>query len=119
PGDVYFADTCIGTTNIAVLEVCNTGQENLQVGTITSSNPSFRVLPPSSGFPVVISPDFCFPFVVQFAPTVLGDQSTTFTIPSNDPLAPTNFVDGFGKAVGPSGSAVIADSGSFGDVCVG
>jgi len=119
PSDVYVGDTCVGGTNFATLYVCNTGTTNLIVGPITSSNSRFRVVPPSSGFPVVISPDFCFPFVVEFAPLALGQQSTTFTVPSNDPITPTNTVEGFGNGVGPSISAAVANSGNFGDVCLG
>jgi hypothetical protein len=68
---------------------------------------------------VVISPDFCFPFRVRFSPTTLGDQETTFIIPSNDPTSPTNTVQGFGKGIGPAIAAFIADAGNFGDVCLG
>src|SRR5205823_1172561 len=69
--------------------------------------------------PVTISPDFCFPFRAQFAPTSPGSKQTAFIIPSNDPTSPTNTVQGFGKGVGPSMATTIADSGSFGDVCLG
>jgi hypothetical protein len=119
PGNVAFSDTCVGSTNFTTLYVCNTGTEDLQVGPISSSNPQFSVVTPSSGYPVIISPDFCFPFRVQFAPTSAGDKTATFTIPSNDPVTPTNTVLASGKAVGPSITAFIADSGSFGDVCLG
>ena len=117
--DVYFTDTCSGTTNPASLYVCNTGNSNLIVGPISSSNPNFRVVPPSSSYPVVISPDFCFPFRVEFSPTSGGSQETTFIVPSNDPISPTNLVSGFGVGVWPSISTFVADSGDFGDVCVG
>jgi M6 family metalloprotease-like protein len=119
PGDVQFGDTCLGTTNTGTLYVCNTGNANLEVGEIVSTNPRFRVVPPSSGFPVVISPDFCFPFRVQFAPTAAGDQATTFVVSGNDPITPTNRVQGFGRGVRPNVAVFMADGGNFGDVCVG
>jgi hypothetical protein len=119
PGDVSFADTCVGSTNFATLYVCNTGTADLQVGPVASSDSQFAVVTPSSGYPVTISPDFCFPFRVRFAPTSLGDQSTTFSILSNDPTSPTNAVRGFGKGVGPTIATAIPDSGNFGDVCLG
>ena len=119
PSDVQFSDTCVGETNYATLNVCNTGNSNLYVTSITSSNPRFAVVLPSSGFPVVISPDFCFPFTVRFAPTTAGNQSSTFSIVSSDPVTPTNTVKAFGTAVTPTISAFIANSGSFGDVCIG
>jgi hypothetical protein len=119
PGDVSFADTCVGSTNFGTLYVCNTGNADLLVNSITSSNPQFAVITPSSGYPVVISPDFCFPFRVRFSPTSAGDKQTTFTVTSNDPLTPTKTAQGFGKGVGPTITTIIADSGSFGDVCRG
>src|SRR5204863_6857186 len=115
----FFSDACLGSTNNEVLYICNTCEKNLFVYSITSSNPRFRVVPPSSGFPVIISPDFCFPFRAQFAPTSSGDQSTEFTVVSNDPFSPTNIVQGFGKGVKPEVSVFMADSGEFGDVCIG
>src|SRR5205823_4910680 len=54
PGDVFFSDTCVGSTNFATLYVCNTGTADLQVNSITSSNSQFAVITPSSGYPVVI-----------------------------------------------------------------
>ncbi len=119
PGDVYFADTCVPRTNFATLYVCNTGTADLQVGPITSTDPQFAVVAPSSGFPVTISPDFCFPFRVRFSPRSIGDQQTTFIVPSNDPTSSTNLVRGFGKGVGPVVSAFMATNGGFGDVCLG
>ncbi|PWU08754.1 MAG: hypothetical protein C5B50_28965 [Verrucomicrobia bacterium] len=118
-GSVTFANTCVGTTNYASLNVCNTGTADLLVGAILSTNPAFSVVPPSSGYPVVISPDFCFPFRVQFSPTAPGAQRTRFIIPNNDPTSPTNFVQGFANGVTTTLSAVIVTNGDFGDVCLG
>jgi hypothetical protein len=119
PGDVVFSDTCVGSSSFATLYVCNTGKGDLEVGPITSTNSEFAVVRPSSGYPVIISPDFCFPFRVRFTPTSVGDKETTFIVPSNDPTGPTNFVGGFGKGVGPTITTFIADAGNFGDVCLG
>lgn len=119
PGDVFFDDTCVGETNYATLNVCNTDNADLEVGPISSTNSQFAVITPSSGYPVVISPDFCFPFRVRFTPTSTGDKETTFVIPSNDPFSPTNTARGFGKGVAPRMTAFMANSSSFGDVCIG
>jgi hypothetical protein len=75
----------VGSTKTGTLRVCNTGKEDLEVNPITSSNPQFAVTTPSAGYPVVVSPDFCFPFEVTFTPTSTGSQSSTLTITSNDP----------------------------------
>ena len=119
PSDVVFSDTCVGTTNFSTLYVCNTGTADLSVGRITSTDPQFTVVTPSSGYPVVISPDFCFPFRVRFAPTSAGDKQTTFIIPSNDPASPTNTARGYGKGLIADIAVFIANAGNFGEVCIG
>ena len=117
PGAVTLPGACVGSTSVATLEVCNTGAENLQVDVITSDNPQFAVTLPSSGFPVTISPDFCFPFQVRFTPTGIGPASATLTIPSNDPSRPEIEVEASGRGGEPNVATLIANNGSFGDVC--
>ena len=117
PGDVDAGSTCTGSTTFGMLSVCNSGSENLVIQSITSSDPQFQVVPPSAGFPVVISPDFCFPFQVSFSPTATGPQSTVFTIASNDVSQPFTTVNGSG--VGTAPNIVISGPTNFGDVCVG
>lgn len=119
PSPPNFADTCTGSTGKATLNVCNTGKADLEVGTITSSNPRFRVTTPSSGFAVVISPDFCFPFEVNFSPLSTGNQTTAFTIATNDPVSPSVVIDASAQGDQVRLSTVVADAGNFGDVCVG
>ena len=75
PGSVNFGDACVGEVGFTTLEVCNTGHQDLEVDPITSSDPQFAVTAPSSGYPVVISPDFCFPFEVTFTPAGPGPAS--------------------------------------------
>ncbi len=122
PGDVSLPDACVGSSSTATLNVCNTTPNtgvcaNLVVDSITSSNPQFAVTTPSSGFPVVISPDFCFPFQVKFTPASTGAKTATLTITSNDPTNPSVTV----QATGNGGQPDIRVTGSsdFGDVCGG
>ena len=112
-----FPTTCGSSTSTATLNVCNTGKENLEVDSITSSNPRFAVTTPSSGYPVVISPDFCFPFQATFTPTTGGAQSTTFTIVSNDTVNPS--VQVTATATGGAPIVSLTGSGEFGAVCSG
>lgn len=93
PGSLSMTGLCIGGNSIQTLNVCNTGVGNLIVDPITSSNPSFSVTTPTSGYPVTISPDFCFPFQVVFNAGVAGAQSTVLTIPTNDPDHPNTIVN--------------------------
>jgi hypothetical protein len=117
PGSVAVGDTCVGTTNTAILNVCDTGSANLQVSSIGSSNGQFAVTPPSSGYPLTISPDFCFPFAVGFTPTSTGGKTTNLTIASNDPVSPSVVVPATGN--GTQQHIAVTGSSAFGDVCAG
>jgi len=119
PGDVTFGDTCVGRSSIATLDVCNTGREDLLIFDITSSDPQFEVVEPTSGYPLVISPDFCFPFQVIFTPTSAGEKSATITVDSNDPCTASSSVTARGRGVLPNISTIVANAGEFGDVCTG
>jgi hypothetical protein len=101
PGDLNLGKTCLGATGAGTLNVCNTGKSDLIVAAITSSNPKVSVTAPSSGFPVTISHDFCFPFQVTLQPTVKGPQPATLTIPSNDPNKPSVMVQVSGDGTEP------------------
>jgi HYDIN/CFA65/VesB-like, Ig-like domain len=118
PGSVSFPDSCSGTTNFATLLVCNTGKEDLEVDGIGSSNPRFAVTTPSSGYPVIISPDFCFPFQVRFSPGgAPGLNSATLTITNNDSVNPVVSVLAMGSQIDAAMQLVMADGGRFGNVC--
>jgi hypothetical protein len=117
PGNVHFGDTCTGDGPLYQdLQVCNTGSADLQVDVITSDNADFAVTVPSSGYPVTISPDFCFPFEVAYTPT--GEPSTAIlTIPSDDPDRPTIEVTA-DASVGEANLVTIMDT-DYGDICLG
>jgi Abnormal spindle-like microcephaly-assoc'd, ASPM-SPD-2-Hydin len=117
PGNISFPDTCVGATSTATLNVCNTGTANLEVTSITDNSAQFAVTTPSSGYPVVISPDFCFPFQVTFSPTSEGPQTATITINSNDPINPSVQVQASGTGTVPD--VRVSGSTAFGDVCAG
>lgn len=101
PGSVDAGAACVGGSSSATLDVCNTGKKYLYVGPITSSDPQFAVTVPSAGYPVAISPDFCFPFEVVFSPAGPGSRTGTLTVPSNDPVNPTTDVDVSGLGTEP------------------
>ena len=119
PGPIAFGESCATSATTKVLNVCNTGSADLVVSGITSSDPLFSVAAPSSGFPLAISPDFCFPFQVTFNATTPGPKSATLTVASNDPAAPTVPVNVSARVGQSTAVTVVADSGSFGEVCVG
>jgi hypothetical protein len=92
PGAVLLGDACLPGGRTGILNVCNTGQTDLTVSGITSSNPSVAVTPPSSGYPVTVSHDFCFPFQVVLTPAAPGPLAATLTIASNDTKTPSTMV---------------------------
>jgi hypothetical protein len=119
PGGVAFGESCSGATGAGVLNVCNTGKADLTVTGITSSDPQFSIATPSAGFPVVISPDFCFPFQLAFSSTTPGVKNATLTIASNDPNVPSVQVAATATVGQSRIVTLVADTGSFGEVCAG
>jgi len=136
PKDITFADTCAGVTSLETLNICNTGKADLSVYSIASSDPQFVSTTPlmdchdldgdgivevpdecSGGYPVIISPDSCYPFEVKFSPTSAGQKTATLTIRSSDIGHPAIKVTANGNGVQPAIATVIANSGDFGDVC--
>jgi hypothetical protein len=118
PGSVSFGDACVSTTaKTGVLNVCNTGKADLVVESITSSDPVFAVATPSAGFPVTISPDFCFPFQVTFTASSPGPKSATLTVASNDPDVPSAQATATATVGQPIAVTMIADTGNFGELC--
>jgi hypothetical protein len=101
--------------------VFNVGTQDLVVNGVQNlfNTPGFTVLPNPST-PVTIRPGAEVDFTVRFTPgAATGPQTATIRVSSNDPGAPSFDL----VATGASGTAqiatVIANSGSFGNVCVG
>jgi hypothetical protein len=114
-GLLEYGDVCVGSSDTRELNICNTGKADLVVNSVTSSNSQFTVAPVT--FPLVISPDFCFPVLVDFTPTTTAEETADVTIVSNDPLNPTIVLVATGSGVTPDINLAIADSGDFGAVC--
>jgi hypothetical protein len=110
---------CPGSSTVGTLNVCNTGKADLAVDPITSDSPQISVTPPSSGYPVTITPTACFPFEAKFTPTGASSVFATLTIPTNDTVNPSAKVQATGNVSPASITTVISDSGNFGNACVG
>jgi hypothetical protein len=117
PGSLAVGSACVGTTASGTLNVCNAGNADLHVNSIASSNSKFAVTTPTSGYPVTISPNFCFPFQVSFTPTDATPQTTTLTIASDDPAKPSATVTATGNGAQPQIS--VTGSTDFAAVCAG
>lgn len=92
PASLAFSDTCVGTTSTQNLMVCNNGGADLNVASISSSNPQFSVATPMGGFPKTITCGTCFNFLARFTPTSTGMKSANLTVASNDPDMPSVMV---------------------------
>ena len=118
--NLQFGNTCLGTTATLTLQISNVGTQNLVINSVQRllGSPDFSVQPlPST--PVTISPDAHLDFTVQFKPSANGDESATIRIASNDPGSPFVDLTAIGTGVSPKIGTIIADSGSYGNVCVG
>lgn len=114
PGGVGLVATCLGSTTLATLNVCNTGQADLIVSSIASSDAQFSVQTPSAGYPVTVGSNGCFPFNVAFSSTAEGPQAATLSIASNDPETPTVAVSA--TATGTQKDIRVTGSTAFGVV---
>jgi hypothetical protein len=116
-----FGTVCEGDTPRLTIQVFNVGDADLNVNSVYrlfgSSN--FTVLPNPSA-PLVISPDAEVDFTVQYTPGLgVGTDQAQIRISSNDPGAPAFDLMATATVGTSSIATVIADSGSFGDVCKG
>ena len=118
PGPVSI-NTCQGSTANSTVNVCNTGKTDLTINAISSSDTQISVSVPTSGYPVTISPDACFPFQASYSPSGTGPTTATLTISSNDTVTPSAKVTINGTSPAPSINATIAKNGNFGNVCSG
>jgi hypothetical protein len=112
-----FGEVCLGDFVDKELVINNSGPCPPRVDAVTSSLPEFMV-PLVIIYPLVVAPGSSIEVPIRFQPSALGPASATVTIFSNDPNSPAT-VDVTGTAPPPRLSLSIANSGNFGDVCVG
>ncbi|HEY3840557.1 MAG TPA: choice-of-anchor D domain-containing protein [Bryobacteraceae bacterium] len=112
-----FGTVCVGSFVDKVLTVNNSGFSTLLVWAITSSLADFQI-PSVSSFPLAIAPGASIDVVIRYRPGVAAFESANITIFSNDLFSPKQVkVSGTGGA--PRLVLGIADSGNFGNVCIG
>lgn len=116
-----FGNVCPNSSTTLTIQVFNVGTQNLIVNSVSNlfNTADFTVLP-NPPTPVTISPNAEVDFTVEFAPTTTdGGEVATFRISSNDPGAPHVDLPAVGNASGPAVGTLMADSGNYGNVCVG
>ena len=115
--DGNFGRVCIGSFVDEELTIDNGGNGQLSISNIASSSPDFLV-PSVLSYPILLGVGDAIEVAIRFTPHTPGPKSGTITIFSNDPAGPHN-VAVSGMAATPRLSLAIANTGSFGKVCVG
>ena len=111
-----FGNVCRGSLADKDLTINNSGTCPLRITSIASSSADFSVASVVS-YPLVVAPGDSIALPVRFQPTTLGVKAATLTIVSNDPASPRNLAVS-GSAPAPELDLIVADTGSFGRVCV-
>ena len=114
-----FGNACVGSFVDELLTINNAGSCPLSISNIASSSLDFEA-PSVLSYPLVVSPGGSIDVVIRFQPGSLAPpaKTATITIFSNDLFSP-HTITVTGTAVAPRLVLEIADSGNFGNVCVG
>ena len=115
-----FGTVCLGSTHFLTIEVSNVGAADLVISSVQRlmGSTDFTVLA-NPATPLSLAPGENIDFTVAFTPTGLTPEIATIRIITNDPNAP--FVDLTTTAILGTAqiATAIANSGSFGNVCLG
>jgi photosystem II stability/assembly factor-like uncharacterized protein len=112
-----FGNVCLDSFRDEQLTLNNTGPCRLLIGNITSTAIDF-LAPGVASYPLAIGSGDSLDVTLRFAPSAFGARSAAITVFSNDPSGVhTLKVSGF--APSPRLSVAVADTGSFGNVCIG
>jgi zinc metalloprotease ZmpB len=112
-----FGNVCVGSFKDEILSLSNSGFNRVTVTGVASSSAEFLV-PSVLSYPLNIGPGSFLEVPIRFQPGSFGPKSATITIASNDPSGPKKVMVS-GDVRAPRLAVVIADSGDFGNACVG
>jgi Pro-kumamolisin, activation domain len=116
-GDGDFGTVCPGSFSDETVTINNTGFNLLLISDITSSSSDFQ-LPTVASYPLAVLPGGSIEIPIRFEPSTPGPSATTVTIFSNDLLGPQT-ISLSGTCGSPRAVLAIANSGDFGNVCIG
>jgi hypothetical protein len=117
PPSLNFGTVAVGSSAVLQATVTNTGDANLEITNITSSNGQFTFTP-NGPYPLVILPAGNLVFDITFTPTAAGPQAATITFTHNAGSPTAYSVQGTGTEPGPT-FRVEPGSLNFGNVGVG
>ncbi len=89
---VAFDKVQLDETASLTMSLTNDGEEDLHIGSLASSDPSFSVALANPSI-TTLAPGESTALIVTFSPTALGTLNATLTIESNDPVTPAAEVD--------------------------
>jgi photosystem II stability/assembly factor-like uncharacterized protein len=110
-------NVCIGGFVDRDLTINNSGSCPLRVQNLSSSSAEIHV-PAVVAYPLVVSAGNSIALPIRFQPTSFGAKAAIITLISNDPASPRS-VAVFGTAPAPELDLMIANTGNFGNVCIG
>ncbi len=115
-----FGSTCVGTASFLTIHVYNVGTDDLVISSVQRlfGSTDFTVVSKPTT-PLTISPDAHVDFTVKFQTSTPGSKTATIRINSDDPGSPTLDLTATADVGNSTIATAIADSGSFGDVCIG
>lgn len=112
-----FGNVCVGSFKDMVLGLSNSGNSRLIVTNITSTPGEF-LLPSVLSYPLIIEAGNSLQIPIRLQPTSFGPKAATITVISNNPNGPKE-VHVSGTANAPRLALIIADTGNFGNACIG
>jgi len=112
-----FGNACVGSFADEILTINNSGFSVLLISNIVSSSPDFKA-PDVISYPLAVSPGGSIDVVIRFKPGSAGLKIANLTILSNDLFGP-HTITVTGVSQEPRLVLAIADSGNFGNACVG
>jgi photosystem II stability/assembly factor-like uncharacterized protein len=112
-----FGEVCLGAFSDRSLVLNNRGPCTLRIFNITSSLTAFQVAGVIS-YPLVVAAGDSIELPIRLQPVARGQVAGTLRITSNDPASPA-IVRVSGSAPSPRLVASLANTGNFGDTCLG
>jgi photosystem II stability/assembly factor-like uncharacterized protein len=112
-----FGSVCLGSFVDRELTINNPGPCPLQIHNIISSSAEF-VPPLVASYPLMVAPGDSLALPIRFQPTGFGAKAANITLASNDLVSP-RIVSVSGLAPAPELDLIVANTGFFGNVCIG
>jgi Abnormal spindle-like microcephaly-assoc'd, ASPM-SPD-2-Hydin len=111
-----FGDVCLGSFADTEITLNNNGPCPLSIRSIAAAPAEFEV-PSVLSYPLTIAAGTSIDIPIRFRPTTVGAKTGVVSVFSNDPTSP-KAIQVSGNVPSPRLVTLIADSGSFGDVCL-